>query len=303
VRPAQNAASVQHLREVTLTTQPDPTTPDGPGPTRGVSEAPGLGEQFRRTRASFSRLIRAHIALFRAELGEILAIIGGMAARAGAILGLALLMGIMLYVGGLLFLGEWLFGSIGWGLAHGVLLPIALIVALGLGIVGGTRGPALASLAIAVVVAVLIALLIGLNLAFETADYFAAEFGPPLDSPGAIGAIAGAVVLGLLLSLLGGRLGGVGGGLFGLVLGALLGALIGFAFAFSEWTWGPAVGLAIAIGLITWPVVNVALTWPRLDIEAHFARLKPAQTMEAVAETREWLEEQWQTRSPMRGRK
>ena len=43
---------------------------------------------------------------------------------------------VLLWVGGFLFLGEWLFGSIGWGLAHGLLFGIGLIVALALAIVG-----------------------------------------------------------------------------------------------------------------------------------------------------------------------
>lgn len=230
-------------------------------------------------------------------------IVGSMAWKAGLALGLGLLMLVMLYVGGLLFLGEWLFGSIGWGLAHGVLLPLALIVAFGLGIVGGTRGPALTGFLAGVLVAVGVALLLGLNVAWQTASYFANMFVAPLDTPGAIGAIAGAVVVGLLLLLLLGRVAGVGGAIAGLILGALIGALLGFGMAVDEWTWGPAVGLGITLGLITWPIVNLSLTWPRLDMEAHFARLKPQQTMEAVAETREWLEEQWQTRSPLRGRK
>jgi hypothetical protein len=226
-----------------------------------------------------------------------------MAAKAGIALGLALLMLIMLYVGGLLFIGEWLFGSIGWGLAHGVLLPLALIVALGLGIVGGTRGPALLSLVLAVIVAVAVALLLGLNIAWQTASYFAQNFAAPLDTPGAVGAVAGAVILGLLMLFVLAVVAGVGGAIAGLVLGALLGALLGFAMTVDEWTWGPAVGLGITLGLIVWPIANFALTWPRLDMEAHFARLKPQETMEAVAETREWLEEQWQTKSPLRGRK
>jgi hypothetical protein len=286
-----------------LTTEPDRTSFDGPGPAPNTTEAPGLAEQLRRTRASFSRLISAHVALLRAELGAILALIGSMAAKAGIILGLALLMGMMLYIGGLLFIGEWLFGSIGWGLAHGVLLPIGLIVALGLGIVGGTRGPALISFFVVLLIVIGVALLLGMNVAWESAGYFAAQLEPPLDTPGAIGAIAGALVLGLLMLLLFWRLGGIGGAIFGLVLGALLGALIGFAFTIDRWTWGPAVGLAITLGLILWPLLNVAITWPRLDVEAHFARLKPTQSMEAAAETRAWLEKQWQTKSPLRGRK
>jgi hypothetical protein len=226
-----------------------------------------------------------------------------MAAKGGIILALALLMVLMLYIGGLLFLGEWLFGSIGWGFAHGVLLPLALIVALGLGIVGGTRGPALISFFLALLATIGIALLLGLNVAWRTADYFAGQLAAPLDTPGAVGALAGALVVGLLMALLLARLAGVMGAVAGLLLGALLGAGLGFAMTVDQWTWGPAVGLAITLGLILWPILNLAITWPRLDLEAHFNRLKPEQTMEAVAETREWLKEQWTTRSPLPGKK
>ena len=52
--------------------------------------------------------------------------------RPALILALALFTATMLYVGGFLFLGEWLFGSIGWGFAHGVLFGMAIIVNLAL---------------------------------------------------------------------------------------------------------------------------------------------------------------------------
>lgn len=262
-----------------------------------------MGEQFRRTKASFQRLFRAHIALFRAEIGAIVELLKGMAIKAAIALGLAVLMGIMLYVGGFLFIGEWLFGSIGWGLAHGTLLPLALIVALGLGIVGGTRGPALTSFFVALLVAVALAVLLGSNVAWQTADYFANQLAAPLDAAGAVGALAGALIIGLLLMVVLAGLAGIGGAIAGLVLGGLIGALLGFAATASQWSWGPAVALGITIGLILWPSLNFALTWPRLDLEAHFARLKPRQTQEAVAETREWLSTQWQTRSPLRGKR
>jgi hypothetical protein len=277
--------------------------PSGPGPVPNEEAAPGLGEQFRRTRAALTRLVRAHVQLLRAELGEIAGIVKGMALKAAIAVGLAVLLAIMLYVGGFLFLGEWLFGSIGWGLAHGTLLPLALIVALGLGIVGGTRGPALISLVVATVVAIALALLLGTNVLWQTADYFATQLAAPLNSAGAVGMIVGALLVGLLLALLLGWLGGLGGAIGGLLLGAVVGALLGFLFTAGEWTWGPAVGLAITLGLIIWPLLNLALTWPRLDLEAHFSRLAPRKTMAAVAETREWMEEQWRSRSPMSGRK
>lgn len=290
------------MRGSALTTQPDDIA-SGPGPAVAEDRPAGLSSQFGRTRAAFGRLARAHVDLLKAELGAILSLVGSMAGKAAAAAGLAALMGIMLYVGGLLFLGEWLFGSIGWGLAHGTLLPVALIVALGLGIVGGTRGPFLTSLLIVLVVIVALALLLGLNLLHETARYLSQQLVAPLDTPAAVGTLAGALILGLLLALLLWRVGGRGGALGGLVLGAVLGAILGFAATVDAWTWGPAVGLAIAIGLICWPILNLALTWSRLDMEAHFARLKPRQSQEAFAETKSWLEEQWRTRSPMPGKK
>jgi hypothetical protein len=248
--------------------------------------------------------LRAHVELFKAEIGAILGLIGSMAAKGALALAFALLLGIMLYVGGLLFIGEWLFGSLGWGLAHGVLLPIGAIVALGLGIVGGTRGPALASLVVATLIAAALALLLGTNVLFQTSDYFARDvFGPPLDSSAIVGTMAGAVILGLLLAVLFSRFGGLGWIAFGLFLGALIGALLGFGATADEWRWPPALGLSISIGLIAWPILNLALTVPRLDLEAHFDRLAPRQTMAALGETRSWMEEQWRTRSPMRGRR
>ena len=48
---------------------------------------------------------------------------------------------------------------------------------------------------------------------------------------------------------------------------------------------------------------NVIFAYPSLDPAERFARLQPRQSMEAAQETRAWLEEQWQTRLPMRGKK
>ena len=82
------------------------------------------------------RLLQAHIALLRAEIDEILGEVKVLATQAGIALGIALMTGVLVWVGGFLFLGEWLFGSIGWGLAHGCCFGIGLIVALALAIVG-----------------------------------------------------------------------------------------------------------------------------------------------------------------------
>ena len=99
------------------------------------------------------------------------------------------------------------------------------------------------------------------------------------------------------------RLAGVGGGIGGLVIGAILGALVGWLIAGAPWTWPPAVGFGITIGLLAWIILQVVLAAPSLDIEKRFSRLYPRQSIEAVNETRAFLEEQWRSRQPKLGKK
>lgn len=208
---------------------------------------------------------------------------------------LALLLLNMLFVGGFLFLGEWLFGSMGWGLAHGVLLPLALIVVVAMLMLGASRGPVIASLVVAVLVAIVLAVVLALNVIHNTATYFGQQLAAPLNSPEAVGAIAGAVIVGLILLLALWRVGGAGAGGAGLVGGAVVGALLGFMLA-SPWTAPPAAGFAITVGLVTWPVVLLLLAGPSLDPAERFGRLKPSTTIETANETKAWLENEWRSR-------
>lgn len=265
--------------------------------------APGLGEQVGRTRAAFGRLISAHVALLKTELGEILGLIKVMATLAGVAVALGLLVLVTLYVGGFLFVGEWLFGSIGWGLAHGVLFGLALIVILGFGIVGVGARTALLSLVVTVVLTVGLAFLLGSQVLYQTADYFAAQLAAPFDNPASVALIAGAVVVGLLLAIMMWRAGGAGGAVFGLILGAVLGLLLGWLLGGIAWEWPPAAGFAITLGLIAWPIVHGLLAWPQVDLEERFKQLYPRQTIETATETREWLVNQWQSRRPKPGAK
>jgi hypothetical protein len=311
-RPTQSRGQQIPLRTIyvprgaQLTGDPQVRRPPPADDARSQAEqegvAAGLGEQFGRTRRAFSGLFSAHIALLRAELSEIFAQLKVMASLAGVALALALLVVTMLYVGGFLFLGEWLFGSIGWGLAHGVLFGLALIVVLGFGILGAGWRLVLISFAVAAVLTIGLALLLGSNVLYETANYFAQQLAAPLNSAAVVALLAGAIVVGLLLALLLWRVGGTGAALFGFIAGALLGLLLGGLLGGFAWEWPPAVGLAITLGLIVWPILHAALAWPRLDLEEHFGRLMPRQTMEAASETREWLEKQWQTRRPKLGK-
>lgn len=258
--------------------------------------APGLGAQFGRTRAAFVGLFQAHVDLLKAEIAEILSQLKLITAQAGCALVILMMTGTLLYVGGFLFVGEWLFGSIGWGLAHGVLFGVAMAVILGMAIIGATRGAALGSLFLAVLVTVGLALLCGSNAAYNAARDIATRMAFPLDSTVSVallaGAVIGAIVFALMLARLAGRTGFIGG----LVLGTILGMPIAWLIAAAPWTWPPAVGFAIALGLILWPILYVVLALPGLDPAERFAKLAPRQSIEAAKETRAWLEEQWQTR-------
>lgn len=258
--------------------------------------APGLGAQFGRTRAAFIGLFQAHRDLLKAEFSEIASQLKLISAQAGCALALLLMTGTLLYVGGFLFLGEWLFGSIGWGLAHGVLFGVAMAVILGLAIIGATRRAALGSLFLAALAAIGIALLCGSNLAYDAASDTATRLAFPFDSTVSVALLAGALIGAILFALMLARLAGRGGFIGGLFVGAVIGMVVGWLIGASPWTWPPAVGFAITLGLILWPILDAVLALPGLDPAERFAKLAPRQSIEAAKETRAWLEEQWQTR-------
>lgn len=282
--------------------QPDPPRPEV-DPTAPPSDAPlGMGEQFGRTRASFMRLGQAHVGLLRAEMGEILGQVKVIASQAGIALFVALAVGNLLFVGGFLFLGEWLFGSIGWGLAHGVLLGLAIIVVLILGILGASARRSGVGCLLALLGIVGLALLTGSNVGYNSASYLAEQLAAPLNSAGVVALLSGAAVGALLFMVLAWRLGGRGGALAGFVVGAIIGLPVGWLVAGAPWTWPPALGFSITIGLLLWPFLAAVVAWPGLDPAARFAKLYPRQSIEAANETKAWLEEQWQTRRPKRGK-
>jgi len=258
--------------------------------------APGLGAQFGRTRAAFVGLFQSHVDLFKAELSEIVSQLKLISAQAGCALAILLMTGTLLYVGGFLFLGEWLFGSIGWGLAHGVLFGVAMAVVLGMAIIGATRRVAFGSLFLAVLVTIGVALLCGSNVAYNAASDIATQVAFPFDSTASVALLAGAVIGAILFALMLARLAGRAGFIGGLLIGAVVGMVIGWLIAASPWTWPPAIGFAITLGLISWPIFDVVLALPGLDPAARFEKLYPRESIEAAKETRAWLEEQWQTR-------
>lgn len=274
-------------------TQP-PANPPLPPPPEQV----GLFGQFQRTREALMGLLQAHIELLRAEINEILDQLKLIATQAGVALAFALIVGTMLYVGGFLFIGEWLFGSMGWGFAMGVLFGIDMIVLMVLGIIGARASSAAISFVLALLVTVGLALVLGYNIASDAAANTAGQLADPVNSPGLVAAIGGAIVFGILFLLIFWRMAGTDGAFAGLIVGLIVGLLLGWLIAGAPWTWPPAVGFAITIGLIFWPLFAFAIAWPSIDIEERFSRLYPRQSIEAAQETREWLEEQWQSRRP-----
>jgi len=257
-----------------------------------------LIEQLGRTKSSFFRLLHAHIGLLKAEIVEIVDQIKIIGTLAGLALAMLLFVGNMLYIGGFLFTGEWLFGSMGWGLAHGVLFGLAIVVVLLLAILGAGRGSAILAMLLALVLMVGLSLLTGSNVAYNSASTFAANLPSPINSAGAVSLIAGAVIGALVFAVLLLRVAGLRGAIGGLVLGAILGMPLGWLIGGAPWTWPPAVGFSITIGLMAWPILAAVLAIPGLDVGERFSRLYPRQSIEAANDTRAWLEEQWRNRQP-----
>ena len=270
---------------------PSKASPDSTGP------KPGLREQVGQTRRAFGRLVGAHVSLLKAELGEIVGRAKVIAALAGAILAVALYVANLLAIGGTLFLGEWLFGSIGWGVLHGTLLGVALIVALGLVLIGAPKGLVASRWLAGAAVAIVVSLLLAFNLPHRGAELLAGSF-PNLDpgwGPAVVGAVVGAILLGLLGAVAGARSGGAGPATGGLVGGAVVGALLGAVLGGVEWEPRVAVAIGITIGLLTW-IVLMALGARGVDAGARFRELWPKQTYETALETRAWLEQEWANR-------
>ena len=70
----------------------------------------------------------AHVSLAQAEFSQIAAEIKRFAIAAGIVFGMLVFAGMLVVIGGTLFVGEWLFGSIGWGILHGLEFAVAASV-------------------------------------------------------------------------------------------------------------------------------------------------------------------------------
>ncbi len=246
------------------------------------------------------RLVRAHLDLAKAELGEIFDSAKRLAMFVGVAIALVLFAGMLASIGSILWLGEWWFGSIGWGVLLGFELFTALAVTLVMvGLGTGASGQARA-LVIGIVVAVVIAVLLGMNLPNRgwtaLADALQPAVRPEWRILGLAVPITAAVlaVVGLVVGLLARR--GVGGTIGLIILGAVVGALLG---ALSAIDFSPKVAAAIgvAVGLAVWIGLG-AFEARKVSFDALKERFYPDETIETTKETIEWVRE----RTPL-GRK
>jgi hypothetical protein len=228
--------------------------------------------------------------------------VGLIAALVAAVVAIAILVGILVVVGGFLFLGEWLFGSMGWGIIHGALLGLAVVGAVAVNLAGGSVRSYTWGLPIGVIVGVSVAAILLTNLANTAAEAGAGAVEDQLLldrqwAPTLVGFVVGAVVLAVTALVMGYRANWRFGSPFLLVsAGILAGGFVGAILASTTYR-SPAgvVGLAIAIGLITWMVVGGILAARHgFDAEARYARLVPRRTMAAAQETKDMLGHQVQ---------
>lgn len=267
------------------------TAPDG-----GPTDQPGVGDALLRVRDGGRRLADAHIELLKAELavvGRELGIVIGMAV---AILALAVLAGLLLVIGSSLFLGEWLFGSMAWGIVHGVLFFVALIVPLALDLAGGRRDAFVRGLMAGVVTTLVLWVIFASNVLRDTAVNVGRSLETslaiePTFLPTLVGLLAGMVILGLAGLILGWRRGGVVGMLvLGLVIGAGVGAILGSVTFDTK----GALAVALVVGLVAWSGVTVLVAVRSgFDPEGRYETMVPRESMAMVEETKAFLERQW----------
>jgi hypothetical protein len=261
------------------------------GPGAPGSPPPGIREQISATIGAVKRLVRAHLELAKAELGEIVGEVKRMVALAGVALGAVLMLAFVLTLGGLLFLGDWLFGSIGWGVLLGAFLLIDVAVVAALAAVGSSSGRLGLYLGISLVVGAVVGFVLGADLAHRGWTSLGESIAPTLDpsTRPTIVAVGVVAAIGAVLGLVARLRGGVGAAFGGLVAGAIVGALVGWLTSTAiSGTVGAALGTWVA--LLLWPILaGVGVARRGIDTEALRQRFVPDQTIETTKETIEWV--------------
>lgn len=239
-------------------------------------------------------LLWAHVDLAKAESAQI----AGEAGKVAGLVALAIVLvifAVFLFVIGLsLGIGEWVLGSMGWGVLHGVELFISVALAailIALGISGRRIGGALV---VAVIIGVVVGVVLGLDLpnrAYTAIGESANVAVDPEYRPLVVGTLlwmAIGLVVGIILAF---RIPAGAGGRFVAIAGLVVaGAAFG---AFTSISFSPQVGagIGIAVGYLAW-IGLMALDVSRtgIDTEALKNRFTPTQTIDTSKETLEWLQ-------------
>ena len=125
---------------------------------------PGLRAQFSATRDAAMALVTAHVDLAKAEASAIGRQVGLLAALGFLAFILVVFAAFLLVIGVALGIGEWVFGSMGWGVIHGVEAFLSIAMAAILVAVGISGVRIVRSLAFAIIVGILVGLIFGLDL-------------------------------------------------------------------------------------------------------------------------------------------
>jgi tetrahydromethanopterin S-methyltransferase subunit G len=251
---------------------------------------PGLREQVLATIAAVKRLLRAHIDLAKAEIGEILDAVKRVIGLALGAVALLFAAALLLFIGGMVFLGEWLFGSSGWGVLLGSLLLIDLAVTFGL-LAADVPGRRIGrDVGIAAIVGLVVGVVLALNLLHDAWSTFGDNLAPSIDPawrPTIVAVVTLAIVgfvAGFLLSARGGRL-SVPAALGLAALGAVIGLITAATIATQV---GAALG--VLVGLIVWPALSgIGVARRGIDTEGLKAKFTPDETINETKETIEWV--------------
>ena len=231
--------------------------------------------------------------LAKAEFSSIGAEIAKVAGLFCLAIAVAILAVVFAIIGTSMFLAEWLLGSLGWGVLHGVLLLLAIAVTSVLVPLGMSGKRVAVAFLVGVAAAVLVSLLLTLALPNRAYTSIGESLLPGVE-PGVRPLVVGAAIW-AVVGLLGGlvaalRFDGWGARIGALLGGVVLGALVGAVTAIDT---GPQVGIGIgiAVGYLTWIGVMAAdMARTGVDAEALKARFMPTKTIETSKETLAWLQ-------------
>jgi hypothetical protein len=187
------------------------------------------------------------------------------------------------------------FGSMGWGIAHGVAACVALITAAAGRIVKPEGSHIPRNLALAFIGGALLAIVFALGLTNQAWQAVTDALNLGLDVSYRLLAVALAVSV-VVFAILGAIVGAWRGGARAVSGGLVVGVFFGLAFgAFTAIDPGLQVG--VALGLLFGTVIFAVLTAVDIarggiDQEHLMARFIPAQTIATTKETIEWLQTQ-----------